>query len=92
MNLHCMNTKKERKANCPICGKNDDVVPIVYGYTSKETMKKAGEGRFKLGGCTVMVEEDIVEKIRKAKERGEVYVSFRTVGNHWHCMRNNLDF
>ncbi len=87
-----MKTKKERKANCPICGNNDEVIPIVYGYPSQETMKKAGEGRFRLGGCTVMVEEDIAEKITKAKERGEDSVSFRTVGNHWHCKRDNLDF
>ena len=87
-----MQIKNEKQAICPKCYKNDQVVPIVYGYPTQETMKKAGKGRLKLGGCTVMVEEDIVENIRKAQERGEDSVSFSTVGNHWHCKRDNLDF
>lgn len=37
---------------CPECG-SSRVVPIVYGYPTDETFKKADEGRVALGGCVV---------------------------------------
>jgi len=39
-------------------------MPIVYGYPTPGTMKKAGEGegKFKLGGCTIDIEGDFDEK------------------------------
>lgn len=42
----CVETKK-------ICPKNhsNNIIPIVYGFPSKKTMKKAEKGKIKLGGC-----------------------------------------
>ena len=35
---------------CPK-GHTDGIIPIVYGFPSKKTMKKADKGKLKLGGC-----------------------------------------
>jgi hypothetical protein len=36
---------------CPKCG--GDYKPVVYGYPTDETMKRAMNDEFKLGGCMV---------------------------------------
>ena len=38
---------------CPKCNKNDEVLPIVYGYPGPEMMKKSNEGKCVLGGCVI---------------------------------------
>ena len=47
-------TKMEKieKGECPRC-KSENIVKIIYGYPSKETMKKFEEGKIELGGCVV---------------------------------------
>jgi hypothetical protein len=50
------NTKKETKnevPNCPVCGKNDEVVPIAYGYPGMEMMEASMREEIKLGGCVL---------------------------------------
>ena len=45
-----------------VCEKcRDKVVPIVYGYPSPETFKKAERGEIKLGGCCIDVPFEEVE-------------------------------
>jgi len=38
---------------CPFCLRNEEVIPIVYGYPSEDTFKKDQEGKIKIGGCMV---------------------------------------
>jgi len=46
-------------ANKKICPKNhnDKIIPITYGLPTKKTMKKAENGKVKLGGCTPYCEK-----------------------------------
>ncbi|MCI4667702.1 MAG: hypothetical protein MRZ79_06035 [Bacteroidia bacterium] len=37
--------------NCPHGDKRRHAVPIVYGYPTRKTLKKAQAGKFYLGGC-----------------------------------------
>jgi hypothetical protein len=37
---------------CPQCG-SEDVVKIVYGYPTEETLEKAEAGEVHLGGCVI---------------------------------------
>ncbi len=37
--------------NCPICGKTDKVVPVIYGYPSKKGIRQSKRGKIALGGC-----------------------------------------
>jgi hypothetical protein len=41
-----------RKKPCPKCG-SLDVVPILYGYPTDESMEVAEKGLIALGGCCV---------------------------------------
>ncbi len=41
----------EETPKCPRCGKPDKVIPVVYGYPSKEAIKLEGKGKIILGGC-----------------------------------------
>jgi hypothetical protein len=38
---------------CPSCGSTEDMLPIVYGFPTHETMERAKQGRVILGGCVV---------------------------------------
>jgi hypothetical protein len=40
------------KVKCPQCG-SQDVIRIVYGFPSSQTIEKAEKGEIKLGGCVV---------------------------------------
>lgn len=48
----CLSNKKV----CPK-GHSDKIIPIVYGLPTKKTMKKAENGKVKLGGCTPYCEK-----------------------------------
>jgi hypothetical protein len=37
-------------SNCPKC-KSKDVIPIVYGKPSNQTLERSERGEIKLGGC-----------------------------------------
>ena len=37
---------------CPQCG-SEDVIGIVYGYPTEETLERAEAGQVRLGGCVV---------------------------------------
>jgi hypothetical protein len=38
---------------CPICKKEDQVIPIEYGIPRKRLVRKAKRGKVKLGGCVI---------------------------------------
>lgn len=38
---------------CPVCGKNDMVIPIKYGLPGSTLFEEAAKGKAKLGGCIV---------------------------------------
>jgi hypothetical protein len=44
-------------ANKKVCpnGHKNNIIPIVYGFPSKKTMKKWQKGKIKLGGCNPFV-------------------------------------
>lgn len=39
------------KISCPVCGKSDEVIPIVYGFPTNKTFEAAEKGKVRLGGC-----------------------------------------
>lgn len=38
---------------CPVCHKQDSVVPILYGFPTEESFEAAERGELSLGGCEV---------------------------------------
>lgn len=38
---------------CPKCGSAKEVVPVLYGYATRELMEEARQGKFVLGGCVL---------------------------------------
>ncbi|HDM89831.1 MAG: hypothetical protein DRQ06_05435 [Candidatus Hydrothermota bacterium] len=38
------------KPSCPVCGRKDQVIPIVYGEPSPEDMERAERGEIMLAG------------------------------------------
>lgn len=36
---------------CPVCGKNDMVIRIIYGLPSDSLFEEASKGKVELGGC-----------------------------------------
>ncbi len=49
----CMYRDKNDKT-CPVCKKQDKVIPIIYGLPSPGLVKEAKEGKVRLGGCQVL--------------------------------------
>ncbi len=50
----CIYTKSKNNKTCPVCSKQDSVIPIIYGLvinTGKKTKQKQQE--FKSGGCQI---------------------------------------
>ena len=41
------------KKKCPKCGKNDEVIPILYGEPTQEAMDEINRGLWAMGGCIV---------------------------------------
>lgn len=41
------------KLACPNCGKDDKVVPIMYGTTTPEMAERAGRQEIRIGGYAV---------------------------------------
>ena len=39
--------------DCPVCGRSDEAIPIVYGEPAGRTLRKAKKGKVYLGGCAV---------------------------------------
>ncbi len=52
-----LSSKKVKKIKryrfCPVCRRDTDVVPVVYGYTTHEMFLLEVKGEIKLGGCVV---------------------------------------
>jgi hypothetical protein len=44
---------KHLQEPCPYCLKNDEVIPILYGFPSHESFRKAERGEVYLGGCEI---------------------------------------
>ncbi|WP_197070418.1 carboxypeptidase regulatory-like domain-containing protein [Hymenobacter sp. DG25B] len=42
-----------RGKTCPVCMKEDQVIPIVYGLPSKRMMERAKNNKIKLAGCQI---------------------------------------
>jgi hypothetical protein len=47
----CYNSTNSKA--CPVDGKTNHVIPIVYGLPNRRTMRKMKKGKVKLGGCEV---------------------------------------
>jgi hypothetical protein len=45
---------KKRRAVCPYCRENDEVIPILYGFPTPEGFEKAERGEVYIGGCVIM--------------------------------------
>ena len=45
------------RIKCPICGYYK-TIPIQYGYPMGDAVKRAEEGKVRLGGCTIVVGEN----------------------------------
>lgn len=41
--------------NCPRCG-TDDIIPIRYGFPSREMFERAYAGEVVLGGCVIWLD------------------------------------
>lgn len=39
--------------DCPVCGRSNEAIPIVYGEPAGRTLRKAKRGKVYLGGCAV---------------------------------------
>ena len=50
---------------CPICGKNDMVKEIIYGYPSSDILEKVVSGNVILGGCVIQAERYFCERDQK---------------------------
>ena len=46
-----------RPTTCPNCGKEDGIVPIIYGLTTPEMAAKAASGELRIGGYAVGVDK-----------------------------------
>ena len=44
------------KVKCPKCKSSDSVMPIMYGMPGVEMQQKYYEGKIKLGGCMVAMD------------------------------------
>lgn len=38
---------------CPVCSKQEAVVPIIYGFPSEQDFRDGQEGKIYLGGCDI---------------------------------------
>ena len=52
-------TKPDKKTRskrpiCPSCGHADEVIPILYGEPTAESMRKAEKGLLWIGGCVIV--------------------------------------
>lgn len=45
--------KKRKRAVCPYCRENDEVIPILYGFPSHDGFRKADRGEVFLGGYEI---------------------------------------
>ncbi len=46
-----------KKPACPNCGREDTVVPIIYGPTSPELAERVAKGEIRIGGYAVGVDK-----------------------------------
>ena len=49
----CKYDKSKISDSCPICGKQDKVIPIMYGFPSNGSIKQGRRAKILLGGCEV---------------------------------------
>jgi CarboxypepD_reg-like domain len=49
----CIYEKSRNNKTCPVCGKQDQVIPIIYGYPNKKMLRKAAKNKILIGGCLV---------------------------------------
>ena len=47
----CKYSKIGGNLTCPVCDKDDKVIPIIYGRPSEKSIKEAANGKVKLAGC-----------------------------------------
>jgi len=58
----------KKKPVCPVGNHQDNIIPIIYGEPTGETMKKVQEGLVHLGGCIITdIEPKYFCKIHKKK-------------------------
>lgn len=51
--LPCNYVRSKKKPKCPICGKKNKVIPIVYGFPSPGYIKMVKRKKVVLGGCVI---------------------------------------
>ena len=44
---------EQKRPECPRCGTNHTVIPIIHGIPSYELFKESETGKFHLGGCCI---------------------------------------
>lgn len=77
----------EGKGNiCPVCKKNDKVIPIVYGFTMKIKYRDKNGNLTDKNGKIISKEED--EKVT-SKQGGCVITDCQP---NWFCQLDNIDF
>lgn len=54
-----------RTSCCPRCG-SSDVVPIIFGYPTRETEELANRGEVVLGGCIMPPAKEYVDSVCRA--------------------------
>ena len=42
-----------KRKKCPVCLKNDEVIPILYGEPTQEAMEEIKQGLWHMGGCCI---------------------------------------
>jgi hypothetical protein len=57
----------EEEKRCPRCH-SDEVLPIVYGMPTPETVEKSAAGRVALGGCVITPESPDCQCVRCGHE------------------------
>ena len=50
----CNFNEDKKRPSCHICKERKNVIPYAYGLPTKNTMRLADEGKYKLGGCIVI--------------------------------------
>lgn len=46
-------TSRKDIHDCPSCKSNDQIIPVVYGKPTRETVYSASKGLLMLGGCMI---------------------------------------
>lgn len=57
LSLECCIPVEQNNPTCPNGHKNKDIVEIIYGYPTRDSLKKARKEKVHLGGCVALCEQ-----------------------------------